>query len=254
MLTLSLPDNNRRHLRPLVARHRGAPGKVPGLSDGKRLFVHGPNVMAGYLLPTIPESSSLAGGWHDTGDIVTMDDGYVAIRGRAKRFAKLGGEMVSLAAVETLACGLMDRRPARRPQLPRPAQGRATAARHRQARRQQGRIARVRAPRGLPRLWVPKEILVVPAVPVLASGKVDLQATVAMARKARPTPDRDLLGDAQNRLSRKRAWPRHNAPMRSQRYSLRQPLTAAPRSYMDGVYKAVRIAGRRGGRQSLSTP
>ena len=67
----------------------------------------GPNVMAGYLLADNPGVVvAPQGGWHDTGDIVTMDDGYVAIRGRAKRFAKLGGEMVSLAAVETLACGL----------------------------------------------------------------------------------------------------------------------------------------------------
>ena len=39
---------------------------------------------------------------------------------------------------------------------------------------------------GFPELWVPKAILVVPAVPVLASGKIDLQATTEMARQARP--------------------------------------------------------------------
>ena len=67
--------------------------------------VRGPNVMAGYLRAggggriEPPED-----GWYDTGDIVRIGaEGHVVIVGRAKRFAKVGGEMVSLAAVEALA-------------------------------------------------------------------------------------------------------------------------------------------------------
>lgn len=76
--------------------------KIPGIKEGGRLFVKGPNIMKGYLMPDEPgRLQPPMGGWHDTGDIVDVDeDGYIWIKGRAKRFAKIGGEMVSLTAVE----------------------------------------------------------------------------------------------------------------------------------------------------------
>jgi acyl-[acyl-carrier-protein]-phospholipid O-acyltransferase/long-chain-fatty-acid--[acyl-carrier-protein] ligase len=82
---------------------------VPGVEQGGRLYVAGPNVMSGYFLHDnpgvlVPPVCHYGKGWYDTGDIVTINqDGFIRISGRAKRFAKIGGEMVSLAAAEELA-------------------------------------------------------------------------------------------------------------------------------------------------------
>jgi acyl-[acyl-carrier-protein]-phospholipid O-acyltransferase/long-chain-fatty-acid--[acyl-carrier-protein] ligase len=81
---------------------------APGIEDGARLFIRGPNVMLGYYRPENPGAiEPLPGGLYDTGDIVAIDtQGFVAIKGRAKRFAKIAGETVSLASVEDLVAGL----------------------------------------------------------------------------------------------------------------------------------------------------
>jgi len=188
ILAVNQPTANRPgtvgHLMPGVEA-RLEP--VPGLSEGQRLYVRGPNIMAGYLLPDrpgvlVPPES----GWHDTGDIVTIDDGYVTIRGRAKRFAKLGGEMVSLAAVESLAAGLWSDAQHVALSFPDPRKGeQLVLVTDKPEAAKDALLAHARK-EGFPELWVPKAVLVVPAIPVLASGKIDLQATHEMARQARP--------------------------------------------------------------------
>ncbi|MDR2140411.1 MAG: MFS transporter [Deltaproteobacteria bacterium] len=78
---------------------------APGLKEGGRLLVRGPNVMMGYLRSENPGViEPLVDGWHDTGDIVDVDsEGFVWIKGRFKRFAKISGEMISLALIEEIA-------------------------------------------------------------------------------------------------------------------------------------------------------
>lgn len=78
---------------------------VPDMEGSFKLSIRGPNVMMGYLKHDNPGViQAPPGGWHDTGDIVSMtEDGFVKLTGRAKRFAKIGGEMVSLDAVELIA-------------------------------------------------------------------------------------------------------------------------------------------------------
>lgn len=81
---------------------------VDGIAEGGRLFLRGPNIMQGYLSTEKPGAvNAPEGGWHDTGDIVTMnEEGFITIAGRAKRFAKIAGEMVSLTAIEGIAASI----------------------------------------------------------------------------------------------------------------------------------------------------
>lgn len=81
---------------------------VEGIAEGGRLMLRGPNVMRGYMDKDNPGAFiPLTEGWYDTGDIVTVNqEGFISIAGRAKRFAKIAGEMVSLTLVEGIAASL----------------------------------------------------------------------------------------------------------------------------------------------------
>jgi len=81
---------------------------VDGIAEGGRLFLRGPNIMRGYISADKPGTIvTPKEGWHDTGDIVTMNsEGFITIAGRARRFAKIAGEMVSLTAVEGIASSI----------------------------------------------------------------------------------------------------------------------------------------------------
>ncbi len=156
---------------------------VPGITEGGRLFIRGPNVMAGYMLASEPGVLQPPHeGWHDTGDIVTIDDaGFVTIRGRAKRFAKIGGEMISLPAVEGYAAKVWP--DAENAVVTRPDARKGeqlvlfTTAKDAQASALQ---AWARA-NGVAELSVPRDIRVVEALPVLGTGKLDYVTMGEMA-------------------------------------------------------------------------
>ena len=86
---------------------------VDGVSSGGRLIVKGPSIMMGYIKAEAPGVIiPPAEGWYDTGDIVDIDsDGFVWIKGRLKRFAKIGGEMISLVALEGIMATLWPGQP-----------------------------------------------------------------------------------------------------------------------------------------------
>jgi acyl-[acyl-carrier-protein]-phospholipid O-acyltransferase/long-chain-fatty-acid--[acyl-carrier-protein] ligase len=154
---------------------------IDGISEGGRLYLRGPNIMAGYL----GQDGSIEppeGGWYDTGDIVAIDgDGWVRILGRAKRFAKIGGEMVSLAAVEGLICSLWPDGRHAVVALSDPKKGeQLVLVTDRQDADPAALLAHLKAA-GAPALAAPKRIIRVNELPALASGKTDYVAIQQMA-------------------------------------------------------------------------
>jgi acyl-[acyl-carrier-protein]-phospholipid O-acyltransferase/long-chain-fatty-acid--[acyl-carrier-protein] ligase len=161
---------------------------VEGIHEGGRLIVRGPNVMAGYIFANDPGVLvPPEDGWHDTGDIVTMDsEGRISIRGRAKRFAKIGGEMVSLAAIESLAQELWPDASHVAVAIADPKKGEQIALVSDGRDLDQAALARFAKDKGYPELWVPRAVMPVAAIPVLGSGKVDYAAVQTLVRTNRP--------------------------------------------------------------------
>jgi acyl-[acyl-carrier-protein]-phospholipid O-acyltransferase/long-chain-fatty-acid--[acyl-carrier-protein] ligase len=127
-------------------------------------------------------------GWYDTGDIVTIDEaGFVTIKGRAKRFAKIGGEMVSLAAAEALADAVWKdavHAVIRIPDL-RKGERLLLVTTHPDA-DVRALLAAARE-RGIAEIQVPRDVMVVNKLPLLGAGKIDYPAVQQLA-EARTEP------------------------------------------------------------------
>jgi acyl-[acyl-carrier-protein]-phospholipid O-acyltransferase/long-chain-fatty-acid--[acyl-carrier-protein] ligase len=182
VIAVNKPNDNRRGtVGGLLPGQEVRVEPVEGIAEGGRFFVRGPNIMAGYLREDggvdPPED-----GWHDTGDVVTItDDQWITIRGRVKRFAKIGGEMVSLTAAEDLASAVWpdgrhavismpDKKKGEKLVLVTDCQNAAVTS----------LVAHAQSI-GAPELAVPRKILKVMQVPVLGSGKTDYVAIQRMA-------------------------------------------------------------------------
>jgi acyl-[acyl-carrier-protein]-phospholipid O-acyltransferase/long-chain-fatty-acid--[acyl-carrier-protein] ligase len=151
---------------------------VEGVAEGERLFVRGPNIVRGYLNAEANAKFQALGGWYDTGDIVRIDaDGFVFILGRLKRFAKVSGEMVSLAAVEDALASAF-------PQYglkfavavvtrPDAARGEKLIAVTNEPRLTLEEVRAAIQARGLSNLAVPREIKLIHDLPRLGTGKIN---------------------------------------------------------------------------------
>lgn len=162
---------------------------VPGVSEGGRLYVKGPNVMLGYLLHDqpgvlVPPVTEYGPGWYDTGDIVSIDaGGFLRIQGRAKRFAKIGGEMVSLAAVEALATAVWPDALHAVTTLPDTQKGEMLVLITQKENAERSELLQHARAEGISELNVPKKILTVRQLPLLGTGKTDYPAVKSLAEE-----------------------------------------------------------------------
>ncbi len=151
---------------------------VDGIDEGGKLVVSGPNTMLGYLKDDRPGVlQPPPDGWHDTGDIVTIDDkGFITIKGRAKRFAKIAGEMVSLAAIEALAAELWPDAMSACASLPDERKGERVVMITQHPNASRGEFSAFAKQKGASELMVPAEVATLPTIPLLGSGKLDYAA------------------------------------------------------------------------------
>ncbi|HZC15291.1 MAG TPA: AMP-binding protein, partial [Caulobacteraceae bacterium] len=182
VIAVNRPDGNRRGtVGDLVPGMEVRIKPIEGIVGGGQLFVRGPNVMSGYL-DEAGVLSAPVDGWHDTGDIVSIDeDGFITIQGRVKRFAKIAGEMVSLTAVETLAAGVWPDARHAVIAMPDARKGeRLVLVTDRLDAQVSALIAHAQMI-GASSLLVPSRIVRTPEVPLLGTGKTDYVAIQRIA-------------------------------------------------------------------------
>ena len=179
VLAVNHPDSNRPGtVGRLLPGVEALLVPVPDIADGGELHVRGPNLMNGYYLPDrdglVPPASAAGDGWHNTGDVVSIDEeGFVTIKGRMKRFAKVAGEMVSLEVVEIIARTASSEATHAATCISDPSRGEMIVLFTTDSDLTRDQLAAAARGLGYPEVAIPRRIRVLDAIPLLGTGKID---------------------------------------------------------------------------------
>ena len=166
---------------------------VPGIEDGGLLHVRGPNTMLGYWRESNPQvyewpESAFGQGWYNTGDIVSVDaNGFIEIKGRVKRFAKVAGEMVSLELVEKIAERVSPKSVHASTSRPDSKRGETILLVTQDRNLKREHLAQAAREMGAPELAVPRQIIQVDKIPLLGTGKKDYPAVKLLVEQRAQT-------------------------------------------------------------------
>lgn len=167
------------------------------LSEQGMIWLKGANVFKGYVGRDDLNAPIFRDGWFKTGDLGCVDlNGFLQLGGRRSRFSKVAGEMVPHEVVEQAIEDFVEHPEGFLPSVravaivgvPDAQKGEAlvllSCVHHAQLAQALDAIRAHLVEIGLPRLWSPREIIPVEAIPVLPTGKLDLHGCQTLANEA----------------------------------------------------------------------
>ena len=166
-------------------------GEICKTGETGKVLVKGDSVMKGYFDDPELTADALVDGWYNTGDMGFFDeDGYLWHAGRFKRFAKIGGEMVSLVKVENIlekyvpegvSCCVVE--------VPDDKKGSYIVATV-SAEVHKTEILR-KMMTDLPTIALPRQFIVIKDLPMMSTGKIDFRSVTRLAQEILSTQDSD---------------------------------------------------------------
>jgi len=167
-------------------------GEICKIREVGKILVKGESVMKGYYDDPELTAEVLVDGWYNTGDMGFFDeDGFLWHAGRFKRFAKVGGEMISLVKVENIlekllpegtSCCVVE--------VADEKKGSYIVA---TVSKEVNKTHMLREMlKDLPIIALPRQFIVIKELPMMSTGKIDFRSVTRMVQEILSASDSDL--------------------------------------------------------------